>query len=62
MNRALLVGINSYPHAPLDGCVNDVTDVQKFISGSCGFPEEDVRLIVDDGATTDAIDTSRGQI
>jgi hypothetical protein len=55
MNRALLVGINRYPNAPLHGCVNDVTDIADFIVKVCGFSEEDVRLLVDDRATTDAI-------
>src|SRR6516162_9514782 len=55
MNRGLLVGINQYPGAPLNGCVNDVTDAAEFLVASCGFQENDLRIITDDRATTDAI-------
>ena len=55
MNRALLVGINSYPSAPLRGCVNDVVDMAQFLVASCGFTDADIRLLVDDRATTEAI-------
>ena len=30
MNRALLVGINKYPGQPLNGCVNDVQDMEQL--------------------------------
>ena len=55
MNRALLVGINSYPGSPLRGCVNDVTDMADFLVASCGFAKADIRLLVDDRATQSAI-------
>lgn len=55
MDKALLVGINSYPTAPLRGCVNDVVDAAKFISEKCGFSSQNVRLLTDDRATTQAI-------
>ena len=55
MNRALLVGINSYPTAPLQGCVDDVQDMAGFLVESCGFLDSDIRLLVDARATTDAI-------
>ncbi|MFZ5427337.1 MAG: caspase family protein [Thermodesulfobacteriota bacterium] len=51
MNRALLVGINAYPTAPLRGCVNDVVDMAKFIVKRCGFNITNVRLLVDNRAT-----------
>lgn len=54
-NRALLVGINTYPGQPLQGCVNDVQDMADFLVASCGFDSSDVRLLVDDRATTDNI-------
>ncbi len=36
MKKALLVGINAYPSAPLQGCVNDVLDYQATL-GVKGF-------------------------
>jgi hypothetical protein len=55
VNRALLVGINAYPGQPLLGCVNDVNDVANFLVDRCGFDSSDVRLVVDDRATTNNI-------
>lgn len=53
--RALLVGINKYKDAPLDGCVNDVTDMAEMLTRDHGFKAEDIRLLVDKRATTAAI-------
>lgn len=57
MNRALLVGINTYPKriGELNGCVNDITDMAKFLVDKCGFEHKDIRLLTDDRATTKAI-------
>lgn len=55
MNRAFLVGINSYPGAPLRGCVNDVVDMANFLVEQCGFKKEEIRLLTDDRATTAGI-------
>ena len=55
MNRALLVGINAYPGNELRGCVNDVTDMAEFLTKSCGFQAEEVRLVTDGRATKQAI-------
>ncbi len=55
MNRAFLVGINAYPTSPLAGCVNDVTDMGKFLVAKCGFAMADVRLLTDSRATKQAI-------
>jgi hypothetical protein len=55
MNRAFLVGINAYPGNELNGCVNDVVDMAKFLVGHCGFDEGDIRLLTDARATTKAI-------
>lgn len=52
MNRALLVGINTYPGAPLRGCVNDVVDMANFLVDRCGFKKTEIRLITDKRATT----------
>jgi metacaspase-1 len=55
MDRALLVGINTYPGAPLAGCVNDVVDMADFLVKSCAVKESAIRLLVDGRATTQAI-------
>lgn len=55
MKKALLVGINSYSAAPLKGCVNDITDVAAFLTSSCGFSMDEIRLLADGRATTDAL-------
>ena len=55
MNRALLVGINKYPDAPLRGCVNDVQDMATLLVERAGFKHKEVRLLVDTRATTTAI-------
>ena len=55
MKRALLIGINEYPGQPLNGCVNDVTDMAEYLTTVQGFAPDDVRMITDARATTDAI-------
>ncbi|HWD28059.1 MAG TPA: caspase family protein [Rhizomicrobium sp.] len=57
-DRALLVGIDSYPPTPLTqltGCVNDINDVSNFIVAKCGFDIASVRLLANERATTDAV-------
>lgn len=51
MNRALLIGINTYPSSPLNGCVNDISDMAKFLTEKCQFAMDDVRLLANDRAT-----------
>ena len=51
--RALLVGINAYPTAPLRGCVNDVTEMKKVLQDLYGF--QDITMLTDAAATTRAI-------
>ena len=55
MDRALLIGINKYPGAPLSGCVNDVTDMANFLKDQCGFAMNNIRLLTDARATKSAI-------
>lgn len=51
-DKALLIGINNYPQAPLAGCVNDIHDVANFLVQKYNFKHSQVRLLVDGRATT----------
>jgi hypothetical protein len=53
--RALLVGINRYPDAPLAGCVNDVVTMKTLLTGSYGFSDGDIKVLTDGEATTDSM-------
>ena len=56
MDRAVLVGINRYPGAPLMGCVNDVLDMARFVTNSAvRFNPSAVRMLTDERATAPAI-------
>ncbi len=55
MQRALLVGINAYPSAPLRGCVNDITDMADYLVSRAGFAKSDIRLLTDARATREGI-------
>ena len=58
MDKALCVGINKYPGAPLNGCVNDVIDATAYITDKqygINFDPKSVRLLTDTRATTAAI-------
>lgn len=54
--RALLIGINNYPDPAnrLEGCVND-TFLMSSLLQERGFDAEDIRILLDDRATADAI-------
>jgi hypothetical protein len=56
-NKALLVGINAYKNKPLKGCVNDVTDMGKFLVEHYGFKESELKFVLDSDATCDNIKT-----
>ena len=51
--RAVLVGINAYPNPAnrLEGCVNDVYLMSSVLQ-ECGFKPEEIRVVLDDRATT----------
>lgn len=51
VNKALLVGINKYPKAPLRGCLNDVADMGKLLTTRCEFSSSDIRVLADQKAT-----------
>jgi hypothetical protein len=48
MRRALIVGINDYPHAPLYGCVNDAATITQALSrnydGLCQFSMQEIGI------------------
>src|SRR4051812_42048490 len=48
MKKALVIGLNEYPDAPLKGCVNDAHSVSNVLQRhSDGAPNFDVLLITD---------------
>jgi len=55
IRRAFLCGINRYSESPLKGCVPDVEDIWKLLTSKLGYAADDVRAIVDERATTQAI-------
>jgi len=50
---AVLMGIN-YPGSscPLNGCINDVLNVKKYITAECGYAESDVVVMTDNPRIT----------
>lgn len=54
--RALMVGINDYPDPrnKLEGCVNDAFLMSSVLQ-ECGFDAGEIRLVLNERATTDAI-------
>lgn len=54
--RALLIGINEYPDPAncLEGCVNDTFLISSVLQ-ECGYQPEDIRVVLNDRATTGAI-------
>ncbi len=53
--KALLVGINRYEQAPLQGCVNDVTRLRELLQQQYGLADEQLRVLLDGAATQQAI-------
>ncbi len=54
MRKALVVGINDYPNAPLRGCINDASVFANTIEvNGDGSPNFDVRLIKDVGTKSE---------
>lgn len=57
--RALLVGVNKYPnlppHSQLRGCENDVAAVRHMLVTTFKFPPENVRVLVNEEATEQAV-------
>lgn len=55
IRKALLVGINAYPNAPLKGCINDVLQMEDLLQRFFGFQAADMHVLLDEAATTAAI-------
>ncbi|MBK1614581.1 peptidase C14 [Rubrivivax gelatinosus] len=56
--RALCVGINQfrrYPQFQLNGCVNDAQDMAALLTGTLGWRESEITLLLDKKATKAAI-------
>ncbi|MDR2408607.1 MAG: caspase family protein [Bacteroidales bacterium] len=48
MRKALIVGINNYPSAPLKGCINDASGIASLLERhGNGSPNFDIKLITD---------------
>ena len=50
VQKALIVGINKYPGAALQGCVNDALGMEAMVKDHFGFTN--IRLLLDEQATT----------
>jgi hypothetical protein len=55
IRKALLVGINAYRTAPLRGCINDVVQMKDLLQRYFGFPDEGIRTVLDEEATSAGI-------
>jgi len=55
MKKALLVGINNYPSAPLRGCVNDCLLMHKILTEKFGFDKSNITLLLDEDALKENI-------
>ncbi len=60
VRKALLVGINAYPNAPLRGCINDVQQVRGLLKQYYGFKDNDIKLLIDGDATAAGIQAGLG--
>ena len=56
VRRALLVGINAYPDAPLRGCINDVQQMKGLLKQYYGFQDDGIKLLLDGDATAAGIE------
>ena len=55
IQKALLVGINNYQHAPLRGCINDVKQMKDLLTLHYNFKEENIKVLLDGDATYNGI-------
>lgn len=57
-DKALLIGVGSYPYlndADLNGPPNDVANVEEYLTQTAGVRGSDIRILVDELATKEAI-------
>ncbi len=59
---ALVIGIDDYPHLPpqnqLNYAVKDATDLAELLQAKFGFPEENITVITNAGATKEGIENA----
>lgn len=55
VNSCLLIGINDYPSAPLNGCVNDVINMKNFLIENGYFKENEICTLTNEQATKSVI-------
>lgn len=53
---ALLIGIDGYPNAPLNGCVNDIRAVQRFLLDELAVPAEAIQTLLAPNSAAEAGD------
>ncbi len=53
--KALLVGINTYPDAPLRGCINDIENMRALLQHRHTLTNEQMHIVRDGEATKDRI-------
>lgn len=51
-DRVLLVGLNAYPGAPLNGCRNDIHDMNSYLLNYKHFCPESIHMLEDKAGTT----------
>lgn len=56
LKKALLVGINAYPNAPLRGCLNDVAQMRDLLVNNYGFSDANIKILRDADATFKGIE------
>jgi hypothetical protein len=49
--KALFVGINTYPDAPLRGCINDIENMRKLVTARHSVPSQNIKVLRDAEAT-----------
>ena len=61
--RALLIGINYYgTSSKLNGCINDVNNVYRWLTRQCGYDPADIRVLTDDDSVPDKYQPTRKNI
>jgi hypothetical protein len=60
--KAVIVGINKYPGAPLNGCVNDANDITSYLKSNYQFKDSDITLLLDEKATTQNINDALAKL